>query len=82
MKVHAKVTPNSAGFSVEMKESILQIKCKNAPEKGKVNRELITKLQKILGASVKIMKGVASRNKILEVALNEDEIKERIKTVS
>jgi uncharacterized protein (TIGR00251 family) len=81
MKINARVFPNSGKFSLSLKEETLQIRCKNEPEKGLVNREIILNLSKALGMEVRIIRGLKSRNKILEVNGDEQSIKSKLQSL-
>ncbi|HLD59627.1 MAG TPA: DUF167 domain-containing protein [Candidatus Bilamarchaeaceae archaeon] len=82
MKINVRVIPNSQEFGVKLKEGVLEIKSTKQPEKGAINREIVIKLSKILEAKVVILRGLKSRNKIIEVIGNEEEIKKRISTIN
>lgn len=61
-----------------MSGGVLQIKVAAPPVKGKANKELITFLSGVLGvskSSLNLVKGQASRNKVVAVAgLSHDDI--------
>ncbi|MGQ9565395.1 MAG: DUF167 domain-containing protein [Candidatus Bathyarchaeales archaeon] len=61
------VKPKSKKFEIKPDEETLIVFCQNAPEKGKVNKELIKDLSKLLKHQVKIVSGFSSREKIILV---------------
>ena len=77
-----KVIPKSSiNALVEYQESILKIKIKAAPEKGKANKELIHFISKILAISssnIQILKGHGSQSKLLAIDIDYEDMKERI----
>jgi uncharacterized protein (TIGR00251 family) len=50
-----------------MEEENLLVFCRNAPEKGKVNKELIKELAKLLKREVMMISGFTSKEKIILV---------------
>lgn len=59
------VKPNNHKFEVVVKGEDVVVKCTEEPVKGKVNREIIKELSKILCSEVKIVGGATSRQKML-----------------
>ncbi len=63
-----KVSPNSSRQKVEQKNGVIKVYINSSPEKGKANKEVLEVFAKYLGvrkSSLKIIKGKASRNKIV-----------------
>lgn len=71
MRVKVKVIPRSSQSQIEQSpEGDLRVKVKSAPIKGKANQELIellAKYYKVPKSRIEIAKGVASREKIIEI---------------
>ena len=76
LDVHVK--PNSKKFRVELDEDELVVSCREAPVKGKVNRELIKKLSRLFNRRVEIASGFSSRKKKLLIRDIEAEEVNRI----
>jgi uncharacterized protein (TIGR00251 family) len=57
------VKPKSKNFRVELDVDELVVSCREAPVKGKVNRELIKKLSRLFNRRVEIVSGFSSRKK-------------------
>lgn len=71
MIISVKVFPNSPKKSVIKKEDgSLEVRFSVVPEKGKANERLLDLVSEFFGVSpsrVKILKGAASRNKLLSI---------------
>lgn len=78
MQLWVKVIPSSSRFSVELKQNEIVIHATEQPEKGKVNTEIAKELRKILGFEVRILRGLTSRKKLLEIAGEKQEILDMI----
>jgi uncharacterized protein (TIGR00251 family) len=61
------VKPKAKKFEIKPEEEILTVFCRNVPEKGKVNKEIIKELSKMLKRRVEIVSGFTSKEKILLV---------------
>ena len=62
-----KVKPNSKEEKIEkIDEDFYLVKLKNPAKEGKANQELIKILKKYFKKSVRIVKGLRSREKIIE----------------
>jgi len=57
------VKPKSKKFRVELDGDELVVLCREAPVKGKVNRELMKKLSRLFNRQVEIASGFTSRQK-------------------
>jgi uncharacterized protein (TIGR00251 family) len=82
-QLEVKVTPNASRNAVTgWRDDVLRVKIAAAPEKGKANRELIDFLGRLLqvkNSDIIIVKGEASRNKLIEIkGFNREEIIARI----
>jgi len=70
MRVQIKVIPNAKKEAVEEKDGVLVVRVKAVPEKGKANEavvKLLAKHFKVAKNEVKIVRGMAGRNKIVEI---------------
>jgi uncharacterized protein (TIGR00251 family) len=83
IRLELKVTANAsrneiAGFT----EGVLHVRITAPPVKGKANMELVAFLSKMLGIkknSISIVKGQASRNKLIAIeGLNSEDIMRRL----
>jgi hypothetical protein len=59
------VKPNSAMFKVEVDGGEIVVYSTQEPKKGKVNKEIIKELSKLLGFKVELASGFTSRQKVL-----------------
>ena len=76
LDVHVK--PNSKKFRVELDGDEVVVSCREAPVKGKVNRELAKKLSRLFNRQVEIASGFSSRQKKLLIRDIEAEEVNRI----
>ncbi|PIV64459.1 MAG: hypothetical protein COZ37_07050 [bacterium (Candidatus Ratteibacteria) CG_4_10_14_3_um_filter_41_18] len=71
MKIQVKVIPNSKKVKVEKNETgSLRVKVDAAAREGKANKRLVEILAKYFSkpkSSIRILKGLASRNKVIEI---------------
>jgi uncharacterized protein len=84
-RLEVKVTPGAARSEITgIKDGILLVKIAAPPERGKANKELTDCLSRTLGISrsaVSVVKGQASRHKVIEVAgLSREEVLRRLAT--
>ena len=82
-KISLLVYPNAARNEVlGFTNGVLRVKVTAPPVKGKANRELITFLSRLLGVSkgsVNIIKGHATRNKVVAIdGLSQEEVMKRL----
>lgn len=61
--LHIYVKPSSKEFKIETENDELVVFCREAPEKGRVNKELIKELSRLFKRRVDITSGVTSRQK-------------------
>ncbi len=57
------VKPNSKSFRVEFEGDELVVSCREAPVKGRVNRELVKELSRLCNRRVELVSGFSSRHK-------------------
>lgn len=68
------VKPSSKEFNIKIEEDRLVVFCREAPVKGRVNRELIKELSKLFKKRVEILSGITARQKrvlIKDIEANE-----------
>ncbi|MBU0636155.1 DUF167 domain-containing protein [Candidatus Micrarchaeota archaeon] len=80
----AKIIPNAKQFQVSgfYPPCELKIRVCEKPIKGKVNLEIERELSKKLKSRVKIIKGIHSRNKTIQIGLTEQTALERIQAIT
>jgi uncharacterized protein (TIGR00251 family) len=61
------VKPKSKNFKVISEEENLLVFCRSVPEQGKVNRELIKELSRLLKREVMMVSGFTSKEKVILV---------------
>jgi uncharacterized protein (TIGR00251 family) len=61
LDVHVK--PSSKEFRLEFDEDELVVSCREAPVKGKVNKELLKQFSRLFGHNVELVSGFTSRQK-------------------
>ncbi len=66
MIINVKVKTNCSKERI-IEGSILKVELKNKAEKGQANKELINLLSKHYGKRIRIIKGLKSKNKLIEV---------------
>ncbi len=77
------VKPNSKEFKIKFENNELVVFCREAPEKGKVNRELLKELSRLFKKSAEIVSGLTSRQKrILIKDATVDEINQFLSNFS
>ena len=70
MKLQIKVMPNARKESVIEADGVLVVRVNVVPEKGKANEaviKLLAKHFKVAKSKVKIVRGLTSRNKVVEI---------------
>ncbi len=71
-----RAKPRSRSFRIAISDQIV-IHCKNPPERGRANREILKQLSKLLNRRVRIVSGYNSRSKILLAeSIKPEEVKE------
>jgi uncharacterized protein (TIGR00251 family) len=75
------VRPNSSKFEIAVDGEELVVRCTEEPVKGKVNREIVKELSKLLHCKVEIVAGLTSKQKRIVVKGLEKEVIERLLNV-
>jgi len=65
LEVHVK--PSSKEFRLKIEDDELVVLCREAPVKGKVNKELLKQFSRLFGRNVELVSGFTSRQKKLLV---------------
>lgn len=68
------VKPSSKEFRIKIEEDRIVVFCREAPVKGRVNRELIKELSKLFKKKTEILSGITARQKrvlIRDIEANE-----------
>ena len=76
MRIKVRVVPNSTRAKIKGSDGQLRVWLKSSPERGMANRELINVFKK-QGINVRILSGSTSRNKLLELDIDEETFKQR-----
>ena len=76
LDVHVK--PNSKEFRLELDEDELVVSCREAPVKGKVNKELLKQFSRLFNRKVELVSGFTSRQKKILISNIEAEEVNRI----
>jgi uncharacterized protein (TIGR00251 family) len=61
LDVHVK--PNSKVFQIKVEDDELIVMCREAPVKGKVNKELLKRFSRLFECKVELVSGFTSRQK-------------------
>ena len=61
LDVHVK--PNSKVFQIKVEDDELVVMCREAPEKGKANKELLKEFSRLFECKVELVSGATSRQK-------------------
>ena len=72
------VKPRSKEFRVEFDGDEVVVSCREAPVKGKVNRELVKELSRLFNRRVELVSGFSSRRKKILISNIEAEEVNRI----
>lgn len=70
------VKPNSKKFRLQRDGNGLVVLCREAPVKGKVNKELLKRFSRLFGHKVELVSGFTSRKKkflVKEISVGEAE---------
>lgn len=67
MKIKVKVKPNSKEEKIEKISDYYLVKLKKPAHEGRANMELLKVLKKYFKKNVKIIRGLRSREKVVEV---------------
>jgi len=68
MMLEARVKTNQPGFSIKMTGLGIEIRVKSAPQDGKANTEIVKELRRLTGKDARILSGLKSKKKVIEIA--------------
>ena len=77
-RIRVKVVPKARESRLLFEDGQLKALLTSPPEKGKANQELLKLLKKVFGWNARIVSGMSSRNKIVEVDADEKEAMEAL----
>ncbi|MCW4004487.1 MAG: DUF167 family protein [Candidatus Bathyarchaeota archaeon] len=73
------VKPNSAKFKIKLDGDEIVLYCTEEPVKGKVNKEIVKELSRLLHTEVELVSGATSRQKkLFAKGLRKKQAEERI----
>lgn len=75
MRLSVTVVPKSGRFAIEKSQGRLKVYLKSPATKNKANLELVREMGRILKCDVRIVSGLGSRKKTLEIPLEEEQLK-------
>lgn len=75
MIIEVSVVPNSKRFAISLKDGRIRICLKSPSEHNKANLELVKGLSRLLGRDVRLVSGLSSHRKKLEISASEGEWK-------
>ncbi len=75
MILEVSVVPKSGKFKILEKNGIIKINLRSAPEDNKANLELVKEFEKLFGKPVRILSGVKSKKKKIELPITQNEWK-------
>lgn len=77
------VKPKSKKFRVMIEEDMLIVSCREAPVKGKVNREVLKQLSRLFNRKVELISGFTSRQKRFLISdIGAEEVKRILASAS
>jgi uncharacterized protein (TIGR00251 family) len=76
------VSPGSKRFSISLKDGALRISLRSRPENNKANIELVKGLSAAIGAPVRIVSGLKSKRKKIEIPIDEGRWREFLSGLS
>ncbi|MDI6851782.1 MAG: DUF167 domain-containing protein [bacterium] len=84
VRIKVKVQPGSRNYGIKYTDGVYFVRIKKPPVEGKANEDLINFVSDKLGirkSSVKIVSGIHSKLKIIEISenLSEEEIQRRLR---
>lgn len=76
------VKPRSKSFKIKPEEDNLLVLCRNVPEKGHVNKELVKELSRLLKREVTMIAGFTSKQKIILIhGMKPEELKQLLSSL-
>ncbi len=78
MIIDITVVPKSRQFSIVKKDGKIKIHLKSAPENNKANLELVKELSKAMDCQVRIISGLKSKSKKIELSISQEDFEMRL----
>ncbi len=79
-ELYIKVVPGSEEFRIE-NGHIPKVYLEEEAENGRANRELVSKLESVLGEKPGIISGHKSRRKKIKVPLEEEKVRQKFEEI-
>lgn len=67
MQYRLKVKTNAKENKIELKDNVYYVSIKEKPVEGKANKAIVKLFKKELNKNIRIIKGLKSREKIIEI---------------
>ncbi len=77
--IEAKIKTGCSSFSIKNVDGKIFIEVLSPPVEGKANKEIIKELRKLFKSEAQIVKGLKSKDKVILIKGNPDEIEKIIK---
>ncbi|MFH1520837.1 MAG: DUF167 domain-containing protein [Candidatus Micrarchaeota archaeon] len=71
MRVEIIVSPRSSKFLLYVQDGVVRANLRSPPEDNKANIELIKELKRATGVDVRIISGLKSKRKVIEIGIDE-----------
>jgi len=81
MVIEARVKTGCNSFSIRKVKEKFLIEVSAPPVEGKANKEIIKELKKLFKSDVEIVKGLKSKDKIILIRVNKEEIENIIRKI-
>lgn len=78
MRLRIRVKPKSGEDSISLDGETVLVSVREAPERGAANTAVLKLIRKKLGMQARLVHGMSSRNKTVEIPGNEAEIMKKI----
>lgn len=72
MRVEIIVSPRSRKFLLYNKDDVVHADLKSPPENNRANLELIKELKRVIGAEVRVVSGLKSKRKVVEMNITAE----------
>ncbi|MEM2908682.1 MAG: DUF167 domain-containing protein [Candidatus Bilamarchaeaceae archaeon] len=82
MQIEITVVPNSPRFKIVKKGEDIKVYVRAQPEKNRANAELIKEFESLFGRPVRIVSGMTSRRKTIEIPVSESEFEKCLSKIS
>jgi len=72
MIIEISVVPKSGRFRIAVNEEKIKVYLKSPPEENKANLEIVKEFEKLFGKPVRIISGIKSKKKKIELPVTEE----------